>query len=78
MDRTVENREITTKLKKIWNVNREFFEVCGGARACVVREGPMDDEKVILLHGNLSWTFMHRSVRCLSLFDRVLVDNGGE
>lgn len=57
-----------------WTPHMERFEVCG-ASANVLHEIPPDGvrwsgKKVLLLHGNPSWSFMWRNVRdCLDRVD---------
>lgn len=46
-----------------WPANREYFVVCG-LRVCVVHEKPsgLVRRKLVLLHGNPSYSFMYRQV----------------
>lgn len=45
----------------IWPVMREFFDVCPGIQASVVRAGNANGVPVVLLHGNPSWSYMYRN-----------------
>lgn len=56
------------RISEIWPANREYISV-GNIQACVVHEAPNasgtrpSGKKIVLLHGNPSWSFMYRKVR---------------
>lgn len=68
IERTSDNKEVVNHIEAIWPVKREYFDVCN-IKACVVHELPgqtqrkHDGRKIVLLHGNPSWSFMYRNVR---------------
>ena len=74
VERGAESRMVVERVKGVWSVKREFFDVCGGVKAAVVREGPRDGKKAVLLHGNPSWSFMYRNVRRFRFIRHLWVD----
>lgn len=50
------------RVSKVWAVARQHVIVCPGVDAAVVRAGDPNGTKLVLLHGNPSWTFMYRHV----------------
>lgn len=65
VERTLQIRRVADHIDTIWPARREYFDVCN-LRACVVHEIPKQQgegsRRVVLLHGNPSWSFMYRNV----------------
>jgi hypothetical protein len=70
VERTSEIKEVVDKIEGVWPAKREYFDV-SNLKAYVVHAVPDEtkrsDEgrKLLLLHGNPSWSFMYRNVRAL-------------
>lgn len=65
VEKAAASAEISGRISKAWAVPRKFVTVCPGVDAAVVRAGDPNGTKLVLLHGNPSWSFMYRHVSWL-------------
>jgi len=65
VERTSQITKVVDHINTLWPAEREYFDVCN-LRACVVHEIPKQrgegSRRVVLLHGNPSWSFMYRNI----------------
>ncbi|MBK9989555.1 MAG: alpha/beta fold hydrolase [Verrucomicrobia bacterium] len=66
--------KLPESLRAIYSFEPKSFTTAGGAKLSYLDEGPRNDEAVLMLHGNPTWSFFYRDVvRSLSPSMRCIV-----